>query len=228
MDKETYKKTYGDIDDAAPGWDAIDAQLATIYANREPDGHWGTLIRHMLGGPDPIDGISAYIVREPDPHIHYVSYGMSELYYNEDATEWDASKWGFEFTFRLALSPGNIPAKEADIPMWPIGLMQNLARYVFEYEKWFEHLHFMKTNGPIEAESDTLMKGLLFALDPQLGDMSTPHGKVEFIQMVGTTEPEVMGLYDKAYTTTALYDVLKKTSPLLLTDMNRRKNLIGD
>jgi len=75
MDKETYKKTFGEADDAAPGWDAIDAQLATIYGDRKPDGHWGTLIRYILGGPDPIDGVSAYIVRAPNPHIHYVSYG---------------------------------------------------------------------------------------------------------------------------------------------------------
>ncbi|MFO0924201.1 MAG: hypothetical protein U0905_17125 [Pirellulales bacterium] len=59
MDIAEYKSLYGDRDDAAPGWDAIDGRLREVYGDQEPQ-HWGTLIKHMLGGPDPLDGISAY------------------------------------------------------------------------------------------------------------------------------------------------------------------------
>ena len=58
MTLEEYKKAYPDPDDAAPGWDAIDAPLKAIYGEQEPM-HWGTVISARLGGPDPIDGIRA-------------------------------------------------------------------------------------------------------------------------------------------------------------------------
>jgi hypothetical protein len=42
---------------AAPGWDAIDAALDSLYGGREPL-HYGTIVRFAAGGPDPLDGIS--------------------------------------------------------------------------------------------------------------------------------------------------------------------------
>ncbi len=65
------------IDDT-PGWDAIDAALQPIYGGREPY-HVGTVIPFALGGPDPIHGISAYKNTEPAHHLHFVTYGFSEL-----------------------------------------------------------------------------------------------------------------------------------------------------
>ena len=45
-----YKRLYGGRDDAAPGWDAIDACLREVYGDQEPR-HRGTVIKHVLGGP---------------------------------------------------------------------------------------------------------------------------------------------------------------------------------
>ena len=45
-----------DIDDAVAGWDAIAAALNRLYPGVEPK-HYGTLLKWMLGGPDPLDGI---------------------------------------------------------------------------------------------------------------------------------------------------------------------------
>ncbi len=59
MELAEYKRRYEDQDDAAPGWDAINSRLAEVYHEQEPK-HWGTIIKHMFGGPDPIDGISAH------------------------------------------------------------------------------------------------------------------------------------------------------------------------
>jgi len=87
--------------------------------------------RWRLGGPDPLDGISAYVRTEPVPHWHYISYGMSELYEKESDNP-EQSGWGFEFTFRLARNPA-----DHEIPLWPANLMQNLARYVFQSGNWF-------------------------------------------------------------------------------------------
>jgi hypothetical protein len=83
----------------APGWEAIDAALARIYGDTQPH-HWGTVVRWSLGGPDPLDGVSAYRRDDPVPHWHYVSYGLTQLY-PDDSEPSDYSDWGFELTFRL-------------------------------------------------------------------------------------------------------------------------------
>ena len=59
MDLAEYKRRYGNQDAATPGWDAINARLHEIYGGQEPK-HWGTIIKHLLAGRDPIDGISAH------------------------------------------------------------------------------------------------------------------------------------------------------------------------
>ena len=76
--KKEYVERYDGADDAAPGWDAIDAALKKIYPNTEAR-HYGTIIKFMLGGKDPLDGISIYDNSEQEFHRHVVSYGMSDL-----------------------------------------------------------------------------------------------------------------------------------------------------
>lgn len=57
MDINRYRELYGDGSGTVPGWDAIDSRLKELYGSQEPR-HWGTLVKAMLGGPDPLDGIS--------------------------------------------------------------------------------------------------------------------------------------------------------------------------
>jgi hypothetical protein len=85
--------------DPVPGWDAINAALEPTYGEVEPL-HWGTVKRWRNGGPDPLDGISAYRVDGPPPHWHFVSYGLSELY-RKESEDPEVSGWGIELTFRL-------------------------------------------------------------------------------------------------------------------------------
>ena len=59
-------------DAPSPGWDAISARLDQLYPGQEPK-HFGTLISHMLGGPDPLDGISAWRRTDQVPHWHFVT-----------------------------------------------------------------------------------------------------------------------------------------------------------
>ena len=94
-----------DHDDTdTPGWDAINAALAPLYAGQEPR-HFGTALPYTLGGQDPLDGISVYWADAPVPHWHYITYGFSELYAKE-SSDADASGYGFELTFRLAAEAG--------------------------------------------------------------------------------------------------------------------------
>src|ERR1700750_40498 len=114
MDLETYKATYGSSDDASPGWDAIDRSLKEIYGDKEPLTHWGTVIKYMLGGPDPLDGISVYPSEAGGtPHWHFMSYGFSELYYEENSVGKEFSKFGFELTFRLKTEADWVPDKDS-------------------------------------------------------------------------------------------------------------------
>ncbi|GAA4630173.1 hypothetical protein GCM10023196_054420 [Actinoallomurus vinaceus] len=202
-----------------PGWDAIDDALSRVYGDTEPL-HFGTVHKWALGGPDPLDGISAYPRTDPVSHWHFVSYGMTELYAKESSDP-DESGWGFEFTFRVARDPA-----ETTPPVWAMSLLQNLARYVFQSGRWFEPGHTMNANGPIAASrTDSAIRALTFTVDPELGEISTPHGKVQFLQLVGLTLDE----YDatREWSSGALLGLLEPRIPLHVTDLDRA-SLLAD
>lgn len=210
-----------DVDDdveAAPGWLAIDGALAPLYGDQTPL-HWGTVISWMLGGRDPLDGISGYRNDGPPLHWHFVSYGMSELY-GKESKDVDVSGWGFELTFRLARE-----AADETPPMWPLSLLQNLGRYMFDSGNSFGAGHHLDCNGPIALEAETDLVALLFLPDPQLDPIDTPHGRVQFLQLVGITADELEAC--RAWNTESFGGVLKKSNPLLVTDL-RRKSILSD
>ena len=218
MNPEIYKQQFTTED--TPGWQAIDDQLEKIYGNTEAR-HYPPLcgIHYAAGGTDPIDGASIYDSSRQTFHRHMISYGMSELYYNEEKAGGEFSKWGFEFTFRLA------PFKDDERdPIWAINVMNNLARYVFSSGKWFEENHFIPANGPIRLNTETAITGFVFALDPELGKIETPHGELSFLQLVGITNAEVEDL-KKSPTIGAVQELienLRKDNPLLITDLTRK------
>jgi hypothetical protein len=215
MDLEEYKRRFAE--DSSPGWEALNVSLRDVYDDQEPR-HWGTLISHRLGGPDPLDGISAYLCDAGGiDHLHFVTFGYSSLYYDEDAVGGAFNKFGFEMTFRLA-SP--LPPKEE--PIWVCNLLQNLARYVFESGKWFDNYHWIPTNGPIRADDETEIVGLAFAYDPTLQAVDTPHGHVDFIQAFGITQSEVDSLRNKTKNCEQIINQHRKSNPLLITDLARK------
>ena len=54
MTKEEYKQQFSSDD--AVGWLAIDKALDNLYPNQEPK-HYGTIVKYMLGGKEPLDGL---------------------------------------------------------------------------------------------------------------------------------------------------------------------------
>ena len=216
MDIDTYRKTF-DSEEGAPGWDAIDAQLASVYGQQEPK-HWGTVVKYMMGGPDPLDGISAYQCSDGGvDHLHFCTYGYTSLYYDEEAVDGEYSRFGFEMTFRLASS---LPP--AEDPIWVCGLLQSLARYVFQTEKWFSNYHWIPTNSPIRKDYPTDIVGLAFVTDPSLAPIDSPHGRVEFIQAFGITQNEVDSLKQESQTCEQLVEMHRASNPLLVTDLDRK------
>ncbi|MFC6022098.1 suppressor of fused domain protein [Plantactinospora solaniradicis] len=196
----------------APGWEAIDARLAELYPDVEPK-HYGTLHPFALGGPDPLDGISFYSRTGPVPHWHIVGYGMSELYGKETDNP-DESGWGFEFTFRVARDP-----RDTEPPVWAANLLQSLARYVLSSGNWFEPGHHMNANGPIRQDHETAVTALAFAEDPELGTITTPHGRMQFLQVVGLTGDEYAAV--RQWDTDGVLSLLAERQPLLVTDLDR-------
>jgi suppressor of fused len=203
-------------DDNAPGWSAIDRALQPIYGAQEPK-HYGTIRRRILGGSDPLDGISAYRRKRTDDgapaHWHFVTYGFSELYAKESENA-EYSGFGFELTFRLTDD-----GTDDEPPMWAMNFLQNLARYVFDSGNVFEAGHYMNLNGPIALEHDTQIVSIAFVHDPELPAIDTPHGQVEFLQVVGITEDEELAL--KRWATRKALDAMAPALPLYITDLGR-------
>jgi hypothetical protein len=201
-----------DADDLSPGWDAMNEATDRLYPGQTPK-HYGTVIKWMLGGPDPLDGISAWKRLDPVPHWHFLTYGFTELYAKELENA-EISGYGFELTFRLACDPD-----EAEPPAWAINFLQNLARYVFKSGNVFDEGHWMTANGPIALDRETLICSMGFAFDPELPAIATPNGRMSFIQVVGLTAEEERAA--KQWETRKLLDVLLPQMPLWITDLSR-------
>jgi Suppressor of fused protein (SUFU) len=213
MKIEEYRSKYS-AKDAAPGWEAIDRQLRTIYSTQEP--------KHFLGGGavknDMLDGVSMYQSQASGvKHQHFISYGFSNLYYDEEAVGGEFSRFGFELTFRLR------PFKlDGALPYWVQAVMQNIARYVFKSGNWFEEYHFMPAGGPIRIDAETDLTAIAFVTDPELGVIDTPHGQVRFLQMFGITTQEFERLKADTLTCEQLFADEATRNPLWITDLERK------
>ena len=193
------------------GWDAINDALREVYGTQEPK-HWGTVLPYALGGKDPLTGISAYDVPGYPDIWHFVTYGFSELY-EKESDDLSTSGFGFELTFRLRTNDVDADAT------WVFNFLQNLARYVFETGRVFGPGHTIPLNGPIRSDSQTLIQCAAFTLDSSLGEIVTPNGSVEFVQIVGLTVDEMDAVL--GWNTQAFVNLMRETNPDLVTDLER-------
>lgn len=216
MTKEEYIKKYNP--EEAVGWNCIDLKLKENYGEVIPR-HYAAPLHYIAGGNDPRDGVSIYDNKKQLYHHHLISYGFSELYYNEQSAGSEYSKFGFELSFRLKPF-----TEDKGDPFWVIQVMNNLARYVFEIGRWFEENQYISAKGPIRLDTTTQITGFVFTIDPELGKINTANGEVNFIQMVGITEQELSVLTENSTMgeVEKLITELKKTNPLLITDLERR------
>jgi len=198
------------------GWEAIQARLTSVYPGQEPK-HWGTVKRYSEGGPDPLDGVSAYRAANP-PHWHYVTFGFSELG-EKTSANLEESGWGIELSFHLKAKPG-----EAEPPLWPVVMLQKLARFVFGNRTPFDDDHYIAFGAPITKDERTILEAMVFRIDPQLGEIETPNGKVKFIQAIGITSDEhkVVAAADGA---AAILPKLLRGNQAGVVDMGRKSVL---
>lgn len=190
--------------DSAPGWDAITAAPERLYPGVEP--------RHVapsrgLAFGDPLEGLSAYPALD---HWHFVTIGMTDLYQDHSPdSEW--SGWGYEITIRVA------PLTE-EPPQWAFRLLYELAGSLRDEGEPLGVGHRFDPGGPIDGDQ-TRLTALAFTLDPGLGSIETPHGRILFLQAVGITAEELAET--KATSTAAVLDRMRAASPELVTDPTR-------
>ena len=213
-----YRARYAE--DEAPGWDAVTAAAERRYGPNT-ERHYGPLcgLHFAAGGTDPIDGASVYDAPGPPAHRHLISYGLSDLYYAPEHAERELSGWGYEFTMRIVPFPGDADRD----PLWAVQIMNNLARYTYESGRWFEPYHWLPAGGPIRLSTDTRLTGLALVPDPELGTIDTPHGELQFLQLVGLTQAEVERLSadPTAEHVAEVVEGLRAGNPLLVTDLGR-------
>ena len=225
MTKEEYIKKYKDNTDA-PGRSAIDAYLKEFYPKMD--------FRHYPiqqedefydDNQNNLQGVSIFDVNEPIKHRHLISYGLSELYFNEKAFGQKFSKWGFELTFRVVPFEQDEDNKNKTFgdPIWATQVLNNLAQFVNQTQHWFMPNQFLPINGPIRLECDTDITGLIFVEDPVLETIETLHGNVQFLQIVGITSKELDYLLEEPSLERLkkLEQKLRENNPLLITDLNR-------
>lgn len=201
--------------DNAPGWEAIDAALDQHYEGIEPM-HWGTILPYNLGGEDPLYGVSVYQSFDQQSHLHYVTYGFSDLYEKENDDP-EVSGFGFELTFRLAAN------EDVEPPVWVVNFLQNVARYVFQTGNALGPGHTLPLNSPICLEMETLIRTVTFVEDPQLGTIETPHGRVQFLQVLGLTDDELDAT--QYWNASRFSELMQESNPLLITDLTRQSSL---
>lgn len=151
------------------------SRVETFYPGVEPV-HRGMDPGVAFGSP--LQGLSAY--RGPS-WWHLVTYGLTELFAKEsEDAEW--SGWGYELTMRTPLSEA--------APDWAFGVLASLAKLTRANDLVFGAGHRLQTGHPL-AGLPTRLTAVAFTLDPQLGAITTPHGKVEFLLVVGITTEEL-------------------------------------
>ncbi|MEV1144901.1 suppressor of fused domain protein [Micromonospora sp. NPDC049799] len=204
LDEPKRGKLMVDSADEAPGWDAIEAAVATRVKDTNPL-HWGS---NILPGQAGLYGLSAY---RSDGYWLLVTFGMTELFAKESDDQ-DVSGWGCELTMRVPMDADQPPA-------WALRLLERLVNYVFDSGRPFAEGHRLDPAGPITGEANTRLTAVAFAADPELPPIASPYGSARFLTVVGITADELERM--KATTTAAVLRDLADRTPTLVTDPAR-------
>jgi hypothetical protein len=162
-------------DDEAPGWDSITDAFQTAYPDQKPVHVAPTVQPPFAGGI--LNGISAYRGRE---HFHFVTYGLTDLFFKTDPDDPDVSGWGYELT---------LTTHTADRPHpWAWEVLLHVARTTVELGTVYRPGARFLTGKVPDAASH--LTGFALQRDPVVEPHAFPFGRFEFLQLVGITEAE--------------------------------------
>ena len=100
--------------------------------------------------------------------------------------------------------------------------MQYVERYIFQTGKVVlqeEYIYTKQTVG-IDAQQKSKLTGFLTARDNLAKPLDTPHGKVEFVTLIGATDAELRSVYESETSKLEIRKLLKKLGNQI-TDYNR-------
>jgi len=191
---------------ASPGGAAIDE-----HVNRADGGPEAERVRprsKRRRPAPPLEEITIHEIADPR-HWHLVTRGLSELH-GTRGDDPETSGWGFELTLRV---------EGDERPLWAADLLTSLAAYVWTSGHPFADGHNLDLRGPIRLDVDTDITAAMIVEDPVLGSMEGPLGTVQFLQVVGLTAGELE--LCRAWTTEGVRELLARSDPLLVTQLNR-------
>lgn len=198
----------------SPGWDAIDAALLGAHG---PAPHHHVAFEAVAGGGGNLAGVSSY---DAGDHWHLVTYGLSELWAKQPTSHPEYSGWGLELTLRVPRSGGDQQA-----PGWAFTMLNALARHINATGAVPLAGHRIDLGRPVTGHPDvpdappTGLTAFVVVVDPQLGVVATPNGRLAFHQLVGITEGERQEMI--ATSTEAVLERLARRHPALTTDPAR-------
>jgi len=185
------------------GWDAVTNECERVYPDQKSPKHYAALIKWMFGGNDPLDGISIY---DGGEYWHFVTYGLSELYDKESENK-EISGYGMEFTFKL--KKDHYEDEEGELKCI-CGILQAIARITFTQGELFnayEYIYTGQTQG-IDTKMQSNITGFITIPDRELRTIDTPNGKVDFVELIGVTDRELLAIRNKEVDVKGLYEEL--------------------
>ncbi|MGL5353718.1 MAG: suppressor of fused domain protein, partial [Clostridium sp.] len=115
--------------------------------------------------------------------------------------------YGFEFTVKLK----KIGLEDEEVAIRGMcGILQSLAKLTYSNGEIFEpneYIYTGQTTG-IDPKGTSLITGFITILD-KLGEIETPNGKVQFVQLIGGTDAELKSIIDKKLTVKELLEKLE-------------------
>ncbi|GAA0120967.1 MAG: suppressor of fused domain protein [Clostridium argentinense] len=202
LNKKIEKKDNRNDEVIMGGWRAIEDVCLKMYPGQNNPKHYGTIIPWSLGGNDPLDGISIY---DGGEYYHFVTFGLSELYEKESKNK-EYSGYGFELTVKL--KKDGLEDEEAGI-RGMCGILQAIAKITYNNDEIFqpdEYIYTGQTTG-MDPSGKSLITGFITHLD-KLGEIETPNGKVQFVELIGATDAELKAIIDKKLRVKELFERL--------------------
>ena len=201
-----------ETDDNSPSWDVITAELEKAYPQQKNPKYYGTLVKHTLGGSDPLDGISVY---DAGDFWHFVGYGLSKLHCKESNKVTDGD-YRIELTFKFKKTSSYDEEEMCGV----CNNLQKIAKDIFSTGNLIfpnQYIYTKQTEG-ININRNSLLTGFLSASDDLLDTLDTPYGKLTFIALIGATDAELRAIYEKELTVLELLNKLDTQ----VTDYSRK------
>lgn len=204
------------VDDAAEVFERAAAGHETMYT-KEPDP--GKLF--LDGGP-PLWTIGVAFIEDPAPQFLLVTVGLSDPDQGP-GIDGDCG-YGFELVLRLPRTP----TQQAP-PEWATELLRMLARYVRSsgarlkvHDSFDLQTSIARAPFPEAARKDqpaSSLVGLVFALDPEIGEVRLRKGRVRYLTVYGVHGDESRVV--QGWTAAKFLELVRARDPFLVTDIRR-------